>query len=69
MLYSAVIAKMVKYRYEQEKSRVILRDLLIMLLAQVTCKHKCNYLIYSPINILSSQHFQHDSLVNTISII
>ena len=52
---------MVKYRYEQEKSRVNLRDLLIMLLAQVTCKHKCNYLIYSPINILSSQHFQHDS--------
>ena len=31
-----------------------------MLLAQATCKHKSNYLIYSPINILSSQHFQHD---------
>ena len=43
MLYSAVIAKMVKYIYEQEKLRVILRDLLIMLLAQVTHKYKCNY--------------------------
>ena len=60
MLYSAVIVRMVKYRYEQEKSRVILRDLLIMLLAQATCRHKCNYSIYSPINILSSQHSQHN---------
>ena len=50
---------MVKYRYEQEKSRVILKDLLIMFvnMLQATCKHKGNYLIYSPINILSSQHF------------
>ena len=69
MSYSAVIVRMVKYKYEQEKLRVILRDLLIMLLAQVICRHKCNYLIYSTINILSSQCSQHNSLVNTIFII
>ena len=69
MLYSAMIERMVKYKYEQEKSRVILRDLLIMLLAQAICRHKFNYLIYSTINILSSQHSQHNSLVNTIFII
>ena len=64
MLYSAVIAKMVKYIYEQEKLRVILRDLLIILLARMTGKYKCHF----SINILSSQHSQHDSVVNTISI-
>ena len=69
MLYSAVIVRMVGYKYEQEKLRVILRDLLIMLLAQAICRHKCNYLTYSTINILSSQFPQHNSLVNTIFII
>ena len=69
MLYSAVIVRMVKYKYEQEKSRVILRDLLVILLAQVMCRHKCNYLIYYTINILNSQHSQHSSFVNTIFII
>ena len=67
MLYSAVIVRMVKY--EQGKLRVMLRDLLDMLLAQAICRHKCNYLIYSTINILKSQCSQHSSLVNTIFII
>ena len=30
MLYSAVIVRMVKYKYEQENQRVILRDLLVI---------------------------------------
>ena len=54
MLYSAVIVKKVKYIYEEEKSRVILADLLIRLLAQVTCKYKVTILIYFSINILKS---------------
>ena len=53
----------------KKKLRVILKDLLIRLLAQVTCKYKVTILIYFSINILSSQHSQHDSVVNTISII
>ena len=69
MLYSAVIVRIVKYKYEQEKLRVILRDLLIILLAQAIYRHKGNYLIYSTINILNSQHSQHSSLANTIFII
>ena len=69
MLYSAVIVGMVKYKYEQEKLRVILRDLLAILLAQARCRYKCKYLIYYTINILNSQHSQHSSLVNTIFII
>ena len=69
MLYSAVIAKMVKYINEQEKSRVILRDLLIMLLPQVKRKYKCNYFDILFINILSSQYSLHDVVVNIISII
>ena len=46
MLYSAVIVTEVKYTYVQEKLRVILKDLLINLLAQVTCKYKVTILIY-----------------------
>ena len=39
---------------EQEKSILILTDLLIRLLAQVTCKYKVTIVIYFPINILTS---------------
>ena len=44
---------------KQEKLRLILVDLLIRLLAQVTCKYKVTIVIY----------FWHDLVVNTISII
>ena len=68
MLFSAVITKMVKYRYEQEKLRAILKDLLCYWYKQHV-NINVIILIYTPINILSSQHFQHDSLVHTIFII
>ena len=52
MWYSAVIAKKVKYMCEQEKLRLTLVDLLIRLLAQVTCKYKVTIVIYFPIKYI-----------------
>ena len=39
---------------EQEKSMLILTDLLIRLLAQMTCKYTVIIVIYFPINTLNS---------------
>ena len=36
---------------EQEKSVLILRDLLAKSLAQMTCKYKTTIVIYFPVNI------------------
>ena len=69
MLYSAVIVKMVKDGYEQEKSKIILERFIDYVIGTSDMYIRIAILIYFSVNILSSQHFQHDSLVNTIFII
>ena len=69
MWYSDVIPKKVKDICEQEKSILILTDLLIRLLTWETYKYKVTIVIYFPINILNSYYFWHDLEVDTISII
>ena len=54
---------------EQEKSVLILTDILVRSLAQMTCKYEVTTVIYFPVNILNSQHFLHDLEVDTIPII